>query len=235
MTFGAITNNLIRHFGQQVDDSPLVLDNIKFPNFSQVIFPDDTTPTEKKKMIKKMTMNNAGMVPCESLCTKTPKFSFKDIKTQHANDIKPIPDLIKDDTNSFITSLFQFHCTREQFCGWESATFISKYEAISTNQNANAADDDMSNATTNDWTTSKIDLFEDFEQINIDTLKAWAQKVWNSSTAMLDSQDGQSLTYAHKYSPNLYMPLLCPTFRRQCKMPFPFHASGKMVHMSGLR
>jgi hypothetical protein len=44
----------------------------------------------------------------------------------------------------------------------------------------------------------KIDLFKDFEQINIDTLKAWAQKVWSSPTAKLESQDGQSSMYASK-------------------------------------
>jgi hypothetical protein len=137
------------------------------------------------------------MIASESLRSSTPKFSFKDIETQNANDVKPIDELIKDNTNSFRTGLFQFRHVCEQFCGWESATFISKYEATSTNHHSNSdEDDDMSDA--NNWTTSKIDLFKDYEQIDIDALKAWASKVWNSRTAMLESQDGHSSTYACK-------------------------------------
>jgi hypothetical protein len=101
---------------------------------------------------------------------------------------QPIDELIKDYTDSFLTGLFQFRCFREQFHGWESATFISKYEATSINDYSNSdKDDDMSDA--NKWTTSKIDLFKDFKQIDFDALKAWATKVWNSPTVMLESQD----------------------------------------------
>ena len=109
---------------------------------------------------------------------------------QHANDIKPIDSPIKDNADSFLTCLFQFRRARKQFCGWEGATFISKYEATSTNVINEDDNDIMSNA--NKWNESKIDLFKDFEKIDIDDLKAWALAVWTTPDAMLESQDGQS-------------------------------------------
>jgi hypothetical protein len=155
------------------DAPPPVLDNITCPDLSNTKFPDDFTTAKKKKAIVQMSVNYAATIASESLHLSTPKFSFKDFKTQHANDVKPIDELIKDNTDSFLTGLFQFRRVREQFRGWESATFISKYEATSTNDHSNSnEDDDMSDA--NKWTTSKIDLFKDFKQININDLKAWA-------------------------------------------------------------
>jgi hypothetical protein len=109
-----------------------------------------------------MSVNYAATIASETLRSSTPKFSFKDIKTQHANDIKPIDELIKDETDSFLTGLFQFRCVREQFRGWESATFISKYEATSINGDHSASDEDDDISDVNKWTTSQIDLFKGF-------------------------------------------------------------------------
>jgi hypothetical protein len=219
-TFSLITKNLMKTFILEDAPTPPVLDNITCPDFSNTKFPDDFTAADKKKAIVQMSVNYAATIASESLRKSTPKFSFKDIETQHANDVKPIDELIKDNTDSFLTGLFQFRRVREQFRGWESATFISKYEATSTYDRSNSDDDDdMSDA--NKWTTSKIDLFKDFEQIDIDALKAWATKVWNSPTATLESQDGHSSTYARKVFSEFIFASLVPELQKAVQNAIP--------------
>jgi hypothetical protein len=219
-TFSLITKNLMKTFASEDAPTPPVLDNITCPDFSNTKFPDDFTAADKKKAIVQMSVNYAATIASESLRKSTPKFSFKDIETQHANDVKPIDELIKDNTDSFLTGLFQFRRVREQFRGWESATFISKYEATSTYDRSNSDDDDdMSDA--NKWTTSKIDLFKDFEQIDIDALKAWATKVWNSPTATLESQDGHSSTYARKVFSEFIFASLVPELQKAVQNAIP--------------
>jgi hypothetical protein len=103
----------------------------------------------------------------------------------------------------------------------ESATFISKYEATSTNGDHSTSDEDHDISNANKWTTSKIDLFKDFEQISIDALKAWATKVWNSPTAMLESQDGHSSTYARKVLSEFIFPSLVPELQKAVQNAIP--------------
>jgi hypothetical protein len=216
-TFRLITKNLMKNFAVEEEAPPVpVFANITYPDFSQVSFPADFTPSEKKKLIGQMTVQFAATVASDSIRPKTPRFSFKDIETQHANDIKPIDDPIKDNAESFLTGLFQFRRIREQFRGWESATFISKYEATDP---SHRDDNDVDDA--NKWKTSKIDLFKDFEEIDLDSLKAWAKTVWESPTATLDSQDGQSTTYARKVLSEFIFASLVPDLQTAVQNAIP--------------
>jgi hypothetical protein len=216
-TFSLITKNLMKNFAVEEEAPPVpVFDTITYPDFSKVAFPATFTPSEKKKLIGQMTVQYAATVASESVRPKTPKFSFKDIETQHANDVKPIDDPIKDNAESFLTGLFQFRRIREQFRGWESATFISKYEATDP---SHCDDDDVDDA--NKWKTSKIDLFKDFEEIDLDSLQAWAKTVWESPTATLESQDGQSATYARKVFSEFIFASLVPDLQKAVQNAIP--------------
>jgi hypothetical protein len=82
-----IIKNLMKMFASE-DAPPPILDNITCPDFSNTKFPDDFTATEEKKAIDQMSVNYAATIASESLHLSTPKFSFKDIETQHANDVK---------------------------------------------------------------------------------------------------------------------------------------------------
>jgi hypothetical protein len=196
-TFTAITQNLLKTFGPSETSSD-PLSGLVIPDFSQVQLPDDFSDADRKRVIEQMTANYVATLASETAKASTPKLpkiSYKDYETQHANDIKPIPNPIQDNADSFIAGLFQFRRAREQFRGWESATFISQYQATSLN-NGSDADNDVSDPSK--WQENKIDLFKDFERIDIDDLKAWAETVWNAPNATLESQDGQSPAYARK-------------------------------------
>jgi hypothetical protein len=64
-------------------------------------------------------------------------------------------------------------------------------------------------------------LFKDFEAIDIDAIKAWAQTVWNSPTATLDSQDGQSPTYARKVLSEFIFGSLEPDLQKAVQNAIP--------------
>jgi hypothetical protein len=204
----------MKTFAAEEEETPTVpvLDNIVYPDFTKINFPDDFSASEKKKMISQMTIHFAASVASESVRPKTPKFSFKDIETQHANDVKPIDDPIKDSAESFLKGLFQFRRVREQSRGWESVTFIQKSEATDLTERDDEDDDDMNDA--NRWTPSKIDLFKDFERIDLDQLRQWARAVWESKNATLESQDGQSLTYARKVLSEFIFASLVPDLQK---------------------
>jgi hypothetical protein len=98
--------------------------------------------------------------------------------------------------------------------------FISKCKATSTNDHSNS-NEDNDTRDANKWTTSKIDPFKDFKQINIDALKAWATKVWNSPTATLESQDGHTSTYAHKVLSKFIFTSLVPELQKAVQNAIP--------------
>jgi hypothetical protein len=148
----------------------------------------------------------------------TPKISFKDIKTQHTNDMKPIADPIKDNQESFLSGLFQFRRAREQFCGWDSATYISKHQAANSDVDS---DDDMDMNDANKWTTIKIDLFKDFEKLDLEELKAWAETMWSAPNATIASQDGQSETYACKVFSEFLFASLVPELQKAIQNSIP--------------
>jgi hypothetical protein len=102
---------------------------------------------------------------------------------------------IKDDVDLFLNGLFEFRSAREQLRGWESATYIIKHEATSTDI---GSDDDSNEDDANKWTPTKIDLFKDFEHIHLDEMKQWAQVICDSDDVTLAAKDGQSQEYARK-------------------------------------
>jgi hypothetical protein len=106
--------------------------------------------------------------------------------------VKPIADPIKDTQDSFLTGLFQFRRAREQFCGWNSITYIAKHQAAYRDIDS---DDDTDMDDANEWKSIKIDLFRDFEEIDIREIKAWAENVWSAPNVTIESQIGQSETY----------------------------------------
>jgi hypothetical protein len=216
-TFSAITQNLQKAFGQ-ISVSPPSVPDLAIPNFEQVKLPDSFTEEERKKIIHQMTLNYAASVATESTRVSTPKISYKDYETQHAIDIKPIKTPITDSAESFITGLFQFRRAREQFRGWESATFISQYQATSTNS---GSDDDNNTADPSKWHELKIDLFKDFEKIDIDDFKAWAHTVWLAPSATLESQDGQSTTYARKVFSEFLFGSMSPDLQKAIQNAIP--------------
>jgi hypothetical protein len=219
-TFSAITKNLIRNFGS--DNPPPDLADLVIPDFSQQVqLPNDFSLEERKSVIKEMTSRFATTMASEkarALAPKMPTISFKDYETQHVNDIKPIEVPIKDNANSFIAGLFQFHHAPQQFRGWESATIITQYQATS-NNNGSEAENDTSDA--NKWKETKIDLFKDFEQIDIDDLKAWAETVWSDSNSILESQDGQSTTYARKVFSEFLFGSMAPELQKAIQNAIP--------------
>jgi hypothetical protein len=144
--------------------------------------------------------------------------SFKDIETQHSNDVKPIADPIKDNQESFLSGLFQFRRAREQFRGWDSATYLSKHQAANSDVDS---DDDTDMHDANKWKTTKIDLFKDFEKIDIEELKAWAETVWSAPNAMVASQDGQSETYARKVFSEFIFASLVPELQKAIQNSIP--------------
>jgi hypothetical protein len=174
--FSAITRNLQKAYRPSVS-SPNSLADLQFPDFNQLNLPDVFTAEERKKLLDQITVQVAASFAARLHTPTVPKISFKDYETQHANDTKPIETPIKDDADSFISGLFQFRHAREQFRGWEIAMFISQYQATS-NNNGTEADNDTSDA--NKWHVSKIDLFKDFKKIDIDDLKAWANRLEHS-------------------------------------------------------
>jgi hypothetical protein len=192
--FSAITQNLQKAFSQ-ISVSPSSVPDFTIPDLSSIQLPDTFTDVERKSTIQQMAVNFAASM-AGSIRTSSPKISFKDYETQHANDIKPIETPITDSADSFLTGLFQFRRAREQFRGWESATFISQYQATSANTGNADNDDDL--ADKSNWDELKIDLFKDFEKIDLNDFKAWAQSVWLTPNATVESQDGQSSTYARK-------------------------------------
>ena len=125
-TFPAITKNLLRIFAEDAPTMTPTAD-VQVPDFSGVKFPTDMTAAAKKEIIEKMALQYAASWATESMRKSTPKISFKDIETQHANDVKPIADPIKDTQNSFLSGLFQFRRAREQFRGWDSVTAPSRH------------------------------------------------------------------------------------------------------------
>jgi hypothetical protein len=222
-TFNAITRNLQKAFSQ-ITVSPPSVPDFAIPDFEQVKLPNTFTEEERKKIIHEMTLSYAASVATESTRVSTPKISYKDYETQHALEIKPIETLITDSADSFITGLFQFRCAREQFRGWESATFISQYQATSTN--SGTSDDDNNTADPSKWHELKIDLFKDFEKINLDDFKAWAHTVWLTPSATLDSQDGQSTTYARKVFSEFLFGFMSPDLQKAIQNASPTGVSG---------
>lgn len=143
-TFPAITKNLLRIFAEDAPTMTPTAD-VHIPDFSGVKFPSDMTAAAKKEIIEKMALQYAASWATKTMRKSTPKISFKDIETQHANDVKPIADPIKDTQNSFLSGLFQFRRAREQFRGWDSVTYISKHQAA--NSDVDSDDDsDMQDA-----------------------------------------------------------------------------------------
>jgi hypothetical protein len=194
-TYGAITKNLLKTFRKlDVEDTPPTL-NVTLPDFTNVQFPESINDAEKKKIISKMAVEFAATLANDTARASTPKVSFRDIETQHANDVKSIDEPIKDNVDSFLQGLFQFRRVREQFRGWTSATYIVQHTG--TNSDIDS-DDDANEDDANKWSSVTFDLFKDFEQIKLADMKAWAEAVWASEDANLAARDGQSTTYARK-------------------------------------
>ena len=127
MTFTAITNNLLCKFNMIEEDEDQPAITVKLPDFSQVKLPDSMTKKDKKLFLEKMAVQYATTIASESARKSLHHVSYKDINAQHSNDIKPIDVKIKDNVDSFLNGLFQFHHAREQLHGWESATYIIKH------------------------------------------------------------------------------------------------------------
>jgi len=194
-TYGAITKNLLKTFRQLDAPEAVPPVNVDLPDFSKVTFPDNITDAEKKKIISKMAVEFAATLASDAARAATPKVSFRDIETQHTNDIKPIDDPIKDTVDSFLQGLFQFRRVREQFRGWTSATYIVQHTGATSDVDS---DDDANEDDANKWSAITIDLFKDFEKIKLADMKEWAEAVWTSNDADLAARDGQSTTYARK-------------------------------------
>jgi hypothetical protein len=165
-----------------------------------------------------MALNFTASVATESTRVFTPKISYKDYKTQHAIDIKPIESPITDSADSFITDLFQFRRAREQFGSRESATFISQYQATSTN---NSSEEDNNTTSPTKWQELKINLFKDFEKIDLDNFKAWAHTMCLAPSATLDSQDGQSNMYARKVFSEFLFGSMSPDLQKVIQNAIP--------------
>ena len=81
---------------------------------------------------------------------------------QHAKDVKPINDPIKDNVDSFLQGLSQFRHARAQLHGWTSATYLVAHQAANSNIDS---DDDGKEYNANKWTPTNINLFKDFESL----------------------------------------------------------------------
>jgi hypothetical protein len=194
-TFAAVTTNLLRKLNTVEDDEEKPAITIKLPDFSQVQLPDSMNARDKKEFLNKMAIQYAATLASKSACKSSCHVSYKDIDTQHSDDIKPIDVKIKDDIDSFLNGLFQFRQAHKELRVWESAMYIIKHEATSVDI---GSDDDSNEEDANKWTPSRIDLFKDFEHINPTEMKTWVQAVWDSDEANLAAKDKQSQEYARK-------------------------------------
>ena len=195
-TYSSITKNLLKTFRQSEKPAELPsLDLTSFPDFSKLPFPDNIDQAQKDKIIHDSIVAYAANMASDAAKRSSPKVSFRDIETQHAKDVKPIDDPIKDDVDSFLQGLFQFRRARAQLRGWSSATYLVAHEAADSSVDS-SDDDDENNA--NKWTPTNIDLFKDFEKFDLRQMKGWAEAIWKSTDAELAATNGQSTVYTRK-------------------------------------
>ena len=174
---------------------PLPFHLKSFPDFSKLPFPNNIDQTQKDKIIHDSIVVYAANMASDAAKCSSPKVSFWDIEMQHAKDVKPIDNPIKDDVNSFLQGLFQFRHAHAQLCGWTSAMYLVTHEA--TDSSIDSSDNDNEN-NANKWRPTNIDLFKDFEKFDLCQMKGWAEDIWKSTDAELATADGQSTVYTCK-------------------------------------
>ena len=125
-TFAPVTTNLLGKLQAEANkEDPNTLVDVKPPDlFIKIKLPDSFSNKDKDALIKELVIQEyTATFASESACKKSSHyFSYRDINTQHSNDIKPTVRKIKDKKDSFLHGLFQFHHACEQLHGWESAT-----------------------------------------------------------------------------------------------------------------